>query len=305
MVPWRRGGGAALQRSEIVVNYAFLEPWHEFLPREGGHVIALCGGGGKTALMALLAEHYKQAGVPLILTTTTRTEPLPYWPARTWDEVTAEGAAGALCLPPVVYLHAGDGPDHKWIGVRPETVDALEEMFPDRVVVVEADGAGKCPLKIHHHGEPLWPRRTSLAVAVLGTGALGRPARDALHRLGRVPGGPLNELDGDTPLDWDHLETLLMRPGGYLDRVPAGVPVLLALTQLGDLADGLGLFGFLGRVMAHPRLPLVLLGELDPDRRRVRVAYRCGRDGRREGGGEESGPEGRAGGAAGGPETPA
>jgi probable selenium-dependent hydroxylase accessory protein YqeC len=256
------------------MNYAFLEPWHSFLPHEGGHVVVFCGGGGKTALLGLLADHYRAAGVPVVLTTTARTEPLKQWPVRTWEDVEAAGPAGCLCLPPVFYLHAGPGADGAWLGVKPAALDRLGDLCPDRVVLVEADRAGKRPLQIHRAGEPVWPRRTSLAVAVVGTGALGQPARRALHRLGRVPGGPLNELDGDTSVDWDHLETLLVRPGGYLDRIPAGIPVVLALTQLGDLADGIGLFGFLGRVMGHPRLPLVLLGELDPRRRQVRVAYR-------------------------------
>ncbi|MFO7655184.1 MAG: selenium cofactor biosynthesis protein YqeC [Candidatus Krumholzibacteriia bacterium] len=256
------------------MNYAFLEPWHAFLPRDGGHVIALAGGGGKTALLDLFAEHYRDSGVPVVLTTTTRTEPLLQWPARTWDELVKGGVADCLCLPPVVYVHAGLARDGKWLGLRPETVDRLSEFCPDRLVICEADGAGKRPLKIHREGEPLWPRRTSLAVAVLGTGGLGRPAGRVLHRLGRVPGGLLNELDPDADLGWEHLQTLLLRPGGYLDRIPPGVPAVLALTQLGDLADGIGLFGFLAEAMAHPRLPVVMLTELDRERRRVRVAYR-------------------------------
>jgi hypothetical protein len=68
---------------------------------------------------------------------------------------------------------------------------------------------------------------------------------------------------------------LLTGPGGYLDRVPSGIPTALALTQIGDLADGIGLFEFASQAMAHPRLPVILFCELDPERPRIRTAYRA------------------------------
>ena len=58
------------------MKFSFVDPWHGFLPREGGHVFALSGSGGKTSLMRALADWYAREGLPLVLTTTTRTEPL-------------------------------------------------------------------------------------------------------------------------------------------------------------------------------------------------------------------------------------
>ena len=54
------------------MNFSFVDPWHSFLPREGGHVVALSGSGGKTALQRTLGEFYRAEGVPVVLTCTTR-----------------------------------------------------------------------------------------------------------------------------------------------------------------------------------------------------------------------------------------
>ena len=92
------------------MNYSFLDPWHLFLPREGGHVLSLMGSGGKTSLMRALAQTYEQLGIPVVMTTTTRSEPLAG---------VAESALAAAHseLPPVAYLHGGVLSEGKWAGL--------------------------------------------------------------------------------------------------------------------------------------------------------------------------------------------
>ena len=272
------------------MDFAFLTDWHQFLPREAGHVIAFAGGGGKTSLMLACGEQYRAEAVPVILTTTTRSEPVPAWPVVQWRELAAaaarqggasdpdggpETAAPAGRLPRWCYLSDGTHADGKWRGLEPEQVDRLASLAPDHVVLVEADGAAGRPVKLHRSDEPRWPGRTSLAVLVVGTGALAEPVGQVVHRWGELPPGPLVSVAADTSWGWQQFHALLMESGGYLDRVPRSVPIALALTQLGDLDDGIGLFDFVARVMAEPRLPLVLFCELDPERRNLRTAYRA------------------------------
>ena len=245
-------------RKGEALNFSFIDPWHDFLPRECGHVIGLCGSGGKTSLMIALSALYKQEGVPLILTTTTRTEPLVDVPVA---DVNDPDAVGLVADEPAFFLHSGIGPEDTWLGLDPEAVDQLVVDHPDRLILVEVDGAGKHPVKYYRPGEPVWPSRTSLALVVMGLSAFGETARESVFRFGVQEFEPLVDLDGDTEWTWEHYESVLTGSGGYLDQVPAEVPVLLTLVGMGDLADSIGLFDFMGKIMTHPRIPVALFCE--------------------------------------------
>lgn len=235
------------------MRYSFLDPWHAFLPREAGHVVALCGSGGKTSLLMEIARLWAAEGLPVVATTTTRTEQLADVLAV---DSTATTAAAATA--PVVYRHGGVRADGKWEGIAASVVDAIDSELPGRLVVVEVDGAAKRPFKYYRAGEPVWPQRTSLALVVMGVGGVGDLAGEVVHRLGREDvTDPVGVAAGDV-WQWDQAYTLLTGPGGYLDQVPDGVPVVLVLAGLEQQPDSIGLFGFTGRAMEHPRVPLVL-----------------------------------------------
>ncbi len=241
------------------MNFEFVDPWHLFLPREPGHVISLMGSGGKTTLMRSFAAVYQELGVPVILTTTTRSEPLSGIPVMELSQLPDHRAES---LPPAFYLHGGLDADGKWIGLLPLEVDDLGGFFPDRTVLAEVDGAAKMPVKLYRSGEPVWPERTSLAIAVMGTGSVGSATADILHRFGRVDWPPLRDLEATTAWEWDHALTLLLEDGGYISQVPEGLPCVLALTGMGEQQDSIGLFEFVGRAMAHERLPLAMFCDL-------------------------------------------
>lgn len=250
------------------MSFGFADPWHVFLPREAGHVIGLMGSGGKTTLMRLLAEVYLKAGVPVVLTTTTRTEPVPGF-----EPLEFSALSGMEEIPARIFLHAGIGPDNKWLGLHPDQVDELGGLLPDRIVVAEVDGSSKLPVKIHRPGEPVWPGRTSLALVVMGTAAIGSKTGDVLHRFGRQPWAPLDDLKEWSVWEWNHARTLLMEPGGYLSLLPKGVPAVLALTGMDEQQDSIGLFEFVGQAMDDPRLPVVMFCDLGADPPVVRTAF--------------------------------
>ncbi len=251
------------------MNFGFVDPWHRFLPREAGHVIALMGSGGKTSLMRVLADFYREISVPVVLTTTTRSEPLP-----DLEDMDLQGLASRdrADLPHAFFLHGGHRPDGKWAGLTPEEVDDLGGTLPDRIVLAEVDGAAKYPLKLHREGEPVWPGRTSLGIVVMGTSAVGSKTEDVLHRFGRRAWPPLDGLQSWTVWEWDHSLSLLREPGGYLSRVPADIPCVLALTGMEEQSDSIGLFDFVGRAMGHERLPLTLFCDLASDPPAIRTA---------------------------------
>ena len=227
------------------------------------------GSGGKTSLMRALADFYREISVPVVLTTTTRSEPLSDLEAL---EISGLASRDGADLPDVFFLHAGHLPDGKWAGLSPDEVDGLGVTLPDRTVIVEVDGAAKLPLKLHREGEPVWPGRTSLGIVVMGTSAVGSKTEDVLHRFGRLDWPPLGELQPWTVWEWDHTLSLLLEPGGYLSRVPADIPCVLALTGMGEQPDSIGLFDFVGRAMGHERLPLAMFCDLASDRPVIRTA---------------------------------
>ena len=244
------------------MKFEFVDPWHLFLPREPGHVISLMGSGGKTSLMRSFASVYAELGVPVVLTTTTRNEPLAEIPAVEFEQLREQDAGS---LPSVFYLHGGLDADGKWIGLPPEKVDDLGGLFPDRIVLAEVDGAAKMPFKLYRENEPVWPGRTSLAIVVMGTAAVGSETGAILHRFGRVDWAPLGNLESRSLWDWDHTLTLLQKGGGYLSQVPESVPCVLALTGMDQQQDSIGFFDFVGRAMAHERLPLAMFCDLAAD----------------------------------------
>jgi probable selenium-dependent hydroxylase accessory protein YqeC len=258
------------------MNYFFLENWHDFLPREPGHVVAFMGSGGKTSLMGRVGERLAGEGVGVILTTTTRSEPLAGIVPRD------PGADGTFAGPGPDgpwFARAGVTADGKWEGLAPGAVDDLVEDHPASLVLVEVDGSAKLPLKIHRPDEPVWPARTSLAVVVVGAAAVGRRAGEVVHRFGREACPALAGHEDWTLVEWDHAADLVLGEGGYVSRVPPGVPVVLALAGLGEQADSIGLFGFAGRAMEDPRLPLVMFCELAADPPSLRTACRDDGDG--------------------------
>jgi len=252
------------------VNFGFIEPWHQFLPREAGHVISLMGSGGKTSLLQSFSEVYREIALPVVLTTTTRSEILPGVEAV---EVSELDKVDRDRLPNVIFLHGGLTSDGKWAGLQPGIVDELGRLLSDRIVVVEVDGAAKLPVKLHRQGEPVWPGRTSLAIVVMGTAAVGSQVGDILHRFGQMDWPPFTDLKAWTVWEWDHALTLLLEPGGYVSRVPEGIPCVLALTGMGEQPDSIGLFDFVGRAMENSRLPLTMFCDLLGDQSVIRTAY--------------------------------
>jgi len=254
------------------LSFGFLAPWHVFLPRDGGHIVGLMGSGGKTSLLQELAAVYTAEGVETVLTTTTRCEILPGVAALSWAEL---GRAAPAGLPSGVFVHAGRPEPDKWIGLTAAQVDSLGEIFPDRVVLVEVDGAAKHPLKLYRDGEPVWPSHTSLALVVMGVGAVGAKASTAVHRWGDVAFAPWVGLPDYTGLEWSHLRSLLLADQGYLAQVPNGVPAALALTGLAEQDDAIGLFEFVGQAMAGKAVPLVMFCSREDGQTswQIRTAY--------------------------------
>ena len=234
-------------------------------------MVGVCGSGGKTSLLRSFGKILETEGIPVILTSTTRSEPLEEFPV--FDLAQFE-SSDQPSTPALFFLRDGLTSDGKWRGLSSTDVDRLGQSFPDRVILAEVDGSAGMPLKLYRTGEPVWPSRTSLAVIVMSQAAVGEKAGDVVHRLGQHPFEPLGELRSDAVWLWENSLALLTGPGGYLNQVPADIPCVLALTCMAEQDDSIGLFEFVGEVMKENRLPLVTFCETTGETPYFRTACR-------------------------------
>ena len=205
----------------------------EALGLEDRRDVRLCaaGAGGKTTLLKRLAAEYKERGIPVAVTTTTRMyaeeEPrflLEPSPVKMGEILEREG---------VVFLGRKDrdgkmkAPEKEWMK------DILALPFP---VLVEADGSRRLPLKAPGEREPVFPEETTHVVYVYGMGALGRSLGEVCFRpervaaiLGRSVEGLVREED---------IALLAGHPLGGRKGVREAWHFTVALTQA-DLPGGL------------------------------------------------------------------
>ena len=145
-------------------------------------VIAVVGGGGKTSLIFRLMEEFAAGGKKVIVTTTTH---MAYEPDRPFAE---DGDTDKICdqLKNFSYtVAAGLDRSKGKIGCLPkEKLSELKKLCD--VLLIEADGAKRLPLKVPGEWEPVIPEFVDLVIGVVGMDALGEPIRKTCHRPEKV-----------------------------------------------------------------------------------------------------------------------
>lgn len=232
----------------------------------GPAVVALVGAGGKTRALHLLARHFAARGLRVLVTTTTHmmhplreTPPWADFPVSLLPELEAPWRPGAALPPPsagglALYAREVDATG-KVKGIHPSWVPALKASWD--VVLVEADGSRRLPLKAPADHEPVLPPGTDLVVGCVGLSAVGRPlGPETVHRPERfsaLTGCPLG-----APVTLEHLAALVRHPEGLFRHV-AGPRVIL-FNQADRLDPRLPRTPLLG-LPAHR----TLLGSLEPE----------------------------------------
>lgn len=145
-------------------------------------VIAVVGGGGKTSLIFRLMEEFVVGGKKVIVTTTTH---MAYEPDRPFAE---DGDTAQICdqLKNFGYtVAAGLDRSKGKVGCLPEEKLSELKKLCD-VLLIEADGAKRLPLKVPGEWEPVIPEFVDLVIGVAGMDALGEPIRKTCHRPEKV-----------------------------------------------------------------------------------------------------------------------
>ena len=160
---------------------------HGALGISSGDVVAFAGAGGKSAAILRVAHELTEAGMTVITVPTTKmflgeVERLgPLVTSEDPRELAAEAKAALYGGESSVVAGRARISKNRIDGVDPETVGDLAPLAD--VVLVEADGSRRRPIKGTAPHEPVLPASATLVVAVGNVSALGTPVdEDHVHR---------------------------------------------------------------------------------------------------------------------------
>jgi probable selenium-dependent hydroxylase accessory protein YqeC len=159
---------------------------HEALGISSGDVVAFVGAGGKSGAILTVCEGLLQAGMKVLVAPTTKM--LLGEADRIGPLVASEDADGlqkkaenALSEAPAVVAGSGMISKNRVGGVDPAWIGGLASLAD--VVLVEADGSRRRPIKGTADHEPALPTAATLVVAIANVQALGKPVDDEhVHR---------------------------------------------------------------------------------------------------------------------------
>ena len=175
-------------------------------------IIAVAGSGGKTTRVHKLAQYYRKLGKKVFVTTTThmKKESDTVIPTCVDDILNPLNKKG-YCMAGMLTT-TKDDPVQK-IGSLPKELydQAVKEAD---ITLIEADGSRGMPAKIPADYEPVIPDNVDEIHIVIGMSALGKPAKEVVHRLFLAKDQDL-EIKEHTIITPFHLQKLLKK--GYLE----------------------------------------------------------------------------------------
>ena len=141
-------------------------------------IAAFTGGGGKTSLIWYLAEKFSAQGKRVIVTTTTHMSWEPWRPfAEAEDACAIRQLLSQYGYVMAAHHEAGQpkisGPDREVFRKLSGFCDLL---------LVEADGSRRLPLKVPAQWEPVIPEEADVVVGVTGFDCLGKKISETAHR---------------------------------------------------------------------------------------------------------------------------
>ena len=139
--------------------------------------ISLIGGGGKTTLMVGLASYLKSEGKKVLMTTTTKIMSPSFHDYKADFVFSNDDVMDFFPEGPCSVLYAlGDEETNKWRCPPIENLSLLLCRYD--VIINEADGSKRLPLKVHTQRDPVVPNFTTYTISVMGLWGIGKKACD-------------------------------------------------------------------------------------------------------------------------------
>ncbi|MCX7857993.1 MAG: selenium cofactor biosynthesis protein YqeC [Deltaproteobacteria bacterium] len=163
--------------------------------------VTVIGAGGKTSLIELLAHDFKEKGLSVAITTTTK--------IYAKDPYVLEDSLRYDLLRSRPFIRVGkEIVNGKLHGISEETLVSLGNFYD--LILIEGDGAKGKPLKCPTDYEPVVPSVTDIVVLVCGLDAINKTVEDSVFRweLLREKG-----IDGGEKIDEKRFVELLC---GYM-----------------------------------------------------------------------------------------
>ena len=210
-----------------------------------GDVVAVAGAGGKTTLVYRLAAEAQEAGLRVLVTSTTHMGTLPEsitGPVLLEEEAELETRLEKVMTETGYATVLGRR-------VRPDKIEGMSARRVDEVgsraelVLVESDGARGRSLKVPAPHEPVIPGSTTVLVVVAALDVLGEPLDESrVHRVELVAAATGRAV-GEA-VDEDAVVASLTHADGYPARIARAVRSAVFLNKVEDA----GLWGAAGRV---------------------------------------------------------
>jgi probable selenium-dependent hydroxylase accessory protein YqeC len=214
--------------------YDLLLPYLPVPVDTSGPVIAIVGGGGKTATMFNLASAARRRGLGVAVTTTTHIRDPRLETGRNHDHLVLHDEANHgqyrhIHAPGITVIAAGalkeEGRLH---GLDIGELAALRTRFD--LVLVEADGSKGLPIKAPASHEPVLPAFADLMIGVIGLDCLGKPMDEAtVHRPGLF--GPLCGCAPGELINIRHIVALCQAGDGLFKHCPPQAARVLLLNK--------------------------------------------------------------------------
>lgn len=210
-------------------------------------IISVVGAGGKTSLIFAWARELADAGKSVVITTTTHM----YRPERM-----EEGN---------IRIVVSDDPERpdKVTAPPAEILESLREKAD--VVLIEADGSRRMPLKWPADREPVIPDYTDITVCVAGLSALGGKTTDVVYNAAGLP----ERFQRDT-VDMNLMHAVISsRDGGqkgvrgdfrvFMNQVDDDIDRLASAYRLQQIFAVMGIQSAWGSLKPHePKIAIIL-----------------------------------------------
>lgn len=201
-------------------------------------LIALTGGGGKTSLALRLAQQACQQGLSVLVSTTTKMyHPKPDQfdaiaihsdPDTLWQQLrpTPGKSAFVAC--------SYDAKTNKVSGFAPPIFDQAKFEQKFDLILIEADGAKRLPIKAPSGHEPCIPLSSDTVFQLMGADALMAPlGPELVHRWPRFAEITSAQL-GQT-LSTAHLQRLLNHPEGGFKAAPKSARKIWVVNKVDEI----------------------------------------------------------------------